>query len=74
LSSAPDPTPSKILETVALGELLAQSQRVAALERDVALLSARVATLERRGRVVRWPWLAVVFLGLVVGALFLGAI
>lgn len=74
MSSAPDPTPSKILESVALGELLAQSQRVAVLEREVALLSARVAALERQSRPWRWPWLAVVFLGLVVGALFLGAI
>lgn len=74
MSSAPDPTPSKILESVALGELLAQSQRVAALERELALLSSRVHTLERARRPVRWPWLAVAFLGVVVGALFLGVI
>lgn len=54
-----DPTgPHKLLESLALGELLAQSQRVGVLEARVAELSRRVAELERqRQRRALWPWI-----------------
>lgn len=68
--SAPDPTPHKLLESLALGELLAQSQRISALEARVGELSRRVGELEQiRRRRVLWPWLV---LGAALAVLLVG--
>lgn len=70
--SAEPISPHKLLESLALGEMLAQSQRIGALEARVAELSCRVAELERqKQRRTLWPWIflaaGLVALLLVVG-------
>lgn len=55
--SADPASPNDLLKSLALGEVLAQSQRIGALEARVAELSRRVAELEReRRRRSLWPW------------------
>mgnify|MGYP006319493015 FL=1 len=70
--SAEPTSPHNLLESLALGEMLAQSQRIGALEARVAELSRRVAELERqKQRRTLWPWIflaaGLVALLLVVG-------
>lgn len=55
--SADPASPNDLLKSLALGEVLAQSQRIGALEARVAELSRRMAELEReRRRRTLWPW------------------